>query len=255
MTRASPSHRKAYTLSDIAAALGPQQRGVLITPDGKSRRVLLEESGVLFLFNRRSRRWGRRLYLDADLPPEWRARGVIVRPCPDKEERAITRLRRVAQAVLRCTPDDVWPELRADAIVLLAAIDRLSQAAAHDLSALTAAFASLQLQVLPWGARITTLRSQGAEKRHIQTVVAAFRQRRSFQVAWRGKYDCTAWGRRDPDGHYRAFLATEYRGMSNGHYWALLNGTHAVYLESDEREVTAWQYMSPFIPTHKHPAL
>jgi len=233
MTRASPSCRRAYTLSDIATALGPQRHGVLITPDGKCRRVLLEESGALFVFRRRSRRWGRRLYLDADLPAEWRARGVIVRPCPDREERAITRLRRAAQAVLRCTPDDVWPELRADAIVLLAAIDDLSRAAAHSLSALRAAFASLQLQALPWNSRITTLRSQGAEERHIQTVADAFGQRRPFQVSWRGKYDCTAWGHRDPDGHYRAFLATRYRGTANGHYWALLDGTHAVYLESD----------------------
>jgi hypothetical protein len=45
--------------------------------------------------------------------------------------------------VLRYTPQDVWPELRADAHVLLAAMDYLAWEATHDLSALRAAFRSL----------------------------------------------------------------------------------------------------------------
>jgi len=134
-------------------------------------------------------------------------------------------------AVLRYTPEDVWPELRADARVLLAALDDLAGAAARGLPALVAAFEDLRLRALPFGACIHRgpggRRGRGPAGPGRFPAPEALRDQAARQVRLR------RLGPSCPDSHYRAFLAIKYRDTANGHYWALLDGVHALYVEMD----------------------
>jgi hypothetical protein len=73
--RKPPAPHRLTTHGEIVAALGPGGRGVVIAPDGRLSRIHIEEGGIIFLYGRRSCRWGRRLYLDAGLPQDWRVKG------------------------------------------------------------------------------------------------------------------------------------------------------------------------------------
>jgi hypothetical protein len=67
----------------------------------------------------------------------------------------------------------------------------------------------------------------------IEEVARNFAARAHFSVAWQGKYDCEVTGQRGGDGAYRGYLFTFYRGTGNGHYYALIDGYRAVYIETD----------------------
>jgi hypothetical protein len=231
MARLSPSWRLAFSRQEVAQVLGPGGQGILRTPDGRQLRVKVREDGhTVVAFAPRRRAWARYL----DWPREWQMTGVLVRPAPSFAERRLAELLGAARAIARHCPEDVWPELRADAASLLAAAHVLQgDARTAGWPQVLDGTRSLARECLPPDARVTTLRREGAPARVIEEVAHHFASRTPFSVAWQSKYDCEATGQRGGDGAYRGYLFTFYRGTGNGHFYALLDGYRAIYMESD----------------------
>jgi len=50
---------------------------------------------------------------------------------------------------------------------------------------------------------------------------------------WRGSYDYSVSVRREPDGTIKGWYNAEFKGCGNGHYYLLLDATHALFYEDD----------------------
>lgn len=231
MARLSSPWQRASSYEEVARILGPGRYGVLRGPGGRQMRVyVLEDGRTILAFGPRRRI--RAYYLD--WPQEWQRTGALVRPAPSSAERLLQKLMGAARTIARHCPEDVWPELRGDAERLLMAAAILEKGArAAGWEALMDGIRSLDLCCLPPQARVTTLRREGAPRQVVEEVARSFAARTPFRLAWQGKYDCEATGRWEGDGVYRGYLFTFYRRTVNGHYYALIDGYRAIYMESD----------------------
>ena len=50
---------------------------------------------------------------------------------------------------------------------------------------------------------------------------------------WRGSYDYSVEIRKDKNGELKGWYSAEYKNCGNGHYYLLLDATHAIYYEDD----------------------
>lgn len=55
----------------------------------------------------------------------------------------------------------------------------------------------------------------------------------TYGISWRGSYDYSVSLQRDSEGVCRGWFSAEYKGCGNGHYYLLLDASHALYLEDD----------------------
>lgn len=51
--------------------------------------------------------------------------------------------------------------------------------------------------------------------------------------SWRGSYDYSIEIRKDKDGVLKGWYSAEYKNCGNGHYYLLLDASHAIYYEDD----------------------
>ena len=51
--------------------------------------------------------------------------------------------------------------------------------------------------------------------------------------SWRGSYDYSIEIRKDKDGILKGWYSAEYKNCGNGHYYLLLDASHAIYYEDD----------------------
>ncbi len=79
--------------------------------------------------------------------------------------------------------------------------------------------------------KTTTLKSCGCPA-YIMADIAA-NWGKPFRHHWHGDYDYRVSAEIGDDGVYRAWLSQEYKGCGNGHYWDLINPTHAIFGEDD----------------------
>ena len=52
-------------------------------------------------------------------------------------------------------------------------------------------------------------------------------------IRWQGRYDYSIEFKKDNDGNLFGWYSAEYKGYGNGHYYLMLNATHAIYYEDD----------------------
>lgn len=222
--------QKATSMAEVLEILGSARRGYLRLESGPVLRFsVIPDQQRIFVYSRRKRRWG---FSYGELPSSWGSY-VLVRPREDGQQAALQNLGRAARYVLRYTPPDVWPELREQAQKVLAHWHELEDVVRGDGCLGDYLWDVMGVRLLRPDARTTTLRTEGADRGTIERVTQAFARRAEFEERWRGRYDCTAEGWPARDGSYRAWLATHYRDLLNGHEWALLDGYRALYVETD----------------------
>lgn len=147
-------------------------------------------------------------------------------------ERYVKNLRRRKAYVAKWCPADVWVDFRAELDMDESKLAELAKFDGEGFGAWTRA-QELGLPAVEQGYKTTTCKSAGATDGIRKRIQEAFDARQEFRVSWRDKYDCTASGNRGPDGVYRAFLSLEYKDCGNGHYYILLDGEHALFIEDD----------------------
>ena len=197
---------------------------------GETRALrLVRVRGEAFSMLKRSRRYCRPLYW----PDGALLHVTLPAPRLTPAQTYAENVRKWAAYVLKWTPADCWPELRRDAKA--ATPDTLAAFAALDLPGGYEAWEVAPDHGLPRieRHRPTTVATQGAAQWTRNAIASHFALREDFSRHWRSSYDCTASGRRCPDGVYRAWLSAEYKDCGNGHYYLLLDGFHAIFAEDD----------------------
>ncbi|MDW8008405.1 MAG: hypothetical protein RMK67_02430 [Chloroflexota bacterium] len=218
------------SLDDIRSHLPEGQRGRLRLADGKTVRVAHSPGGGIFEFLPGSRKYGHRHYR---WPPHWGTTARLELPTP-AGVRQLQPLAAAARCVARYAPPGVWPELQEEARAALAYLDELARLASREgWQACRKALQALGVRHLAETRGVTTLRSQSCPEHVLQDIQDRFSRREAIEAFWQGKYDCSVLARPADEHGYWPSLATEYRGLGNGHYWALVDGFHAVHLETD----------------------
>lgn len=78
-----------------------------------------------------------------------------------------------------------------------------------------------------------TLRTCKCPQYIMDKIAADLEAERNFGYYWSTDYDYSCSAKQCDDGIYRAWLAQEYKGMGNGHYWLLISPTQAIFCEDD----------------------
>jgi len=218
------------SLDDIRSHL-PEGRGArLRLADGKTVRIAHLPGGDIFEFLPGSRKYGYRRYR---WPPHWGTTARLEPPVPSGMQR-LRPLAAATRCITRHAPPGVWPELQDEARAALAYLDELARLAAREgWQACREALKALGVKYLLETRGVTTLRSQGCPEHVLRDIHERFSRREAIQAFWQGKYDCSVLARPANEHGYWPSLATEYRGLGNGHYWAVVDGIRAVHLETD----------------------
>lgn len=66
-----------------------------------------------------------------------------------------------------------------------------------------------------------------------EEVIAAIRDKKEYSNRWHNGYDISLNIMVNEDGYMRGVYSEEYTGCGNGHYYLLLDATHAIFYEDD----------------------
>lgn len=211
------------SIEEICAHLRGRQQARLHLANGRVLRIFRMGDDAIFVCKQRSSRRG---WIYHQWPSSWGTTARLQLLAP----RWLQTIAGAARCIARHAPPDVWPDLREEALAVVRHLEDLGK---MDGSDAWDTLESLGVRHLLETNGVTTLRAQGCPAELMREVQERFARRDEIDVRWQGKYDCSVHARPGNEHGYYPSLATEYRGLLHGHYWALVDGYHAVHLETD----------------------
>lgn len=206
----------------------------------KKMRVFRSQYGSICQFNKRSRRYGHPLWNSLDFDKVVSVRIIDRKDC----DRAALMRKRAKKALEYVTASGLWPDLKAELEYFLKNVDiadfcndvmtdtyeriynQRNAGQKYDWLSYYEIFISLCLHGFKSIHHYTWNRES-----KVKEIEAAISNKQDYSYRWENGYDNSL--EITFDKQPRGWYSEEYRGCGNGHYYFLLDATHAVFGEDD----------------------